>query len=49
MRDFSKHRKSQMLYRDKTNSISEICRMLNISRATLYRYLNTGRGNVVKP
>src|SRR5262245_1503462 len=29
---------AKKLYRDKTNSISEICRMLNISRATLYRY-----------
>jgi predicted DNA-binding protein YlxM (UPF0122 family) len=27
------------LYSDKTNSIPEICRMLNISRATLYRYV----------
>src|SRR5262249_11652822 len=30
---------AKKLYRDKTNSISEICRMLNISRATLYRYV----------
>jgi len=35
---------AKKLYRDKTNSISEICRMLNISRATLYRYINTGAG-----
>src|SRR5215470_3960907 len=35
---------AKKLYRDKTNSISEICRMLNISRATLYRYVNTGVG-----
>ena len=27
------------LYNDKTNTIDEICRTLNISRATLYRYL----------
>ena len=40
---------AKKLYRDKTNSISEICRMLNISRATLYRYINTGGGNVAKP
>jgi len=33
---------AKKLYRDKTNSIAEICRMLNISRATLYRYINTG-------
>jgi len=30
---------AKKLYRDKTNSIPEICRMLNISRATLYRYV----------
>jgi DNA invertase Pin-like site-specific DNA recombinase len=28
------------LYNDKTNTIDEICRTLNISRATLYRYMN---------
>ncbi len=38
---------AKKLYRDKTNSIPEICRMLNISRATLYRYLNTDGGNVI--
>jgi len=27
-------------YRDTSNSINEICRMLNISRATFYRYIN---------
>jgi DNA invertase Pin-like site-specific DNA recombinase len=27
------------LYKNKNNSISEICKSLNISRATLYRYL----------
>jgi DNA invertase Pin-like site-specific DNA recombinase len=31
----------QTLYNDKTNTIDEICRTLNISRATLYRYINT--------
>src|SRR6266567_3912970 len=30
---------AQQLYNDKNNSISEICKMLNISRATLYRYI----------
>ena len=30
---------AKKLYRDKTNAIPEICRMLNISRATLYRYV----------
>jgi DNA invertase Pin-like site-specific DNA recombinase len=31
----------QTLYADKTNTIDEICRTLNISRATLYRYITT--------
>src|SRR6266480_5035484 len=31
---------AQALYNDKTNSISDICKTLNISRATLYRYIN---------
>src|SRR2546427_1068631 len=35
---------AKKLYRDKTNSISEICRLLHISRASLYRYINTGAG-----
>jgi DNA invertase Pin-like site-specific DNA recombinase len=29
------------LYNDKINTIDEICRTFNISRATLYRYVNT--------
>src|SRR5437660_5938661 len=32
---------AQQLYNDKTNSIADICKTLNISRATLYRYVNT--------
>jgi DNA invertase Pin-like site-specific DNA recombinase len=32
----------QELYSNKDNSIDEICRTLNISRATLYRYIKTG-------
>ena len=32
---------AQALYNDKTNSIAEICTTLNISRATLYRYIKT--------
>jgi DNA invertase Pin-like site-specific DNA recombinase len=35
-------KKAQMakaLYKDKNNTIDEICRTLNISRATLYRYV----------
>ena len=30
---------AQALYRDKTNSIEEICTVLHVSRSTLYRYL----------
>src|SRR5690348_9895962 len=30
---------AQILYDDKQNSISDICKTLNISRATLYRYI----------
>src|SRR5207248_5972962 len=30
---------AQSLYDDKTNTIDEICQTLNISRATLYRYI----------
>src|SRR2546423_12112386 len=30
---------AQQLYDDKTNSISDICKTLNISRSTLYRYI----------
>ncbi len=30
---------AQSLYDDKTNTIEEICKTLNISRATLYRYI----------
>ena len=33
---------AQALYNDKNNSIAEICRTLNISRATLYRYIQKG-------
>jgi DNA invertase Pin-like site-specific DNA recombinase len=31
---------ARALYADKTNSVSEICKTLGISRATLYRHLN---------
>src|SRR5436309_4479373 len=30
---------AQHLYNDKTNAISDICKTLNISRSTLYRYI----------
>jgi DNA invertase Pin-like site-specific DNA recombinase len=32
---------AQSLYDDKNNTIEEICKTLNISRATLYRYIKT--------
>src|SRR5436309_8248338 len=32
---------AQELYNNKQNSIAEICKSLNISRATLYRYIQT--------
>jgi DNA invertase Pin-like site-specific DNA recombinase len=35
-----KAQQASTLYNDKTNTIDEICRTLNISRATLYRYIN---------
>ena len=31
----------QALYNDKNNTVDEICKTLNISRATLYRYIKT--------
>jgi DNA invertase Pin-like site-specific DNA recombinase len=34
---------AQALYNDKNNTIDEICKTLNISRATLYRYIYTGK------
>jgi DNA invertase Pin-like site-specific DNA recombinase len=30
---------AQALYNDKNNTVDEICKTLNISRATLYRYV----------
>jgi DNA invertase Pin-like site-specific DNA recombinase len=36
---------AKKLYADKTTPISDICKTLHISRATLYRYINTGGGN----
>jgi len=33
---------AKKLYKDKTNTIADICKTLHISRATLYRYINTG-------
>src|SRR2546430_16698692 len=36
----------QALYNDKSNSIVDICKTLNISRATLYRYIQTGQKEI---
>ncbi len=38
----SKVAMAQALYNDPTNSIADICKTLNISRATLYRYIKPG-------
>jgi DNA invertase Pin-like site-specific DNA recombinase len=32
---------AQALYNDKNNTVDEICKTLNVSRATLYRYIDT--------
>jgi len=34
---------AQALYNDKNNPIDDICKTLNISRATLYRYVGKGK------
>jgi predicted transcriptional regulator YheO len=34
------------LYQNKDNTIDEICRTLNISRATLYRYVNKSNTDI---
>src|SRR5436305_1517981 len=36
---------AQSLYDDKNNTIDEICKTLHISRATLYRYIQTPKGS----
>jgi DNA invertase Pin-like site-specific DNA recombinase len=40
---------AKKLYRDQTITIPEICKTLNISKATLYRWVNMGGGNVTRP
>jgi DNA invertase Pin-like site-specific DNA recombinase len=40
---------AKKLYRDRTLTIPEICKTLHISKATLYRWVNTGGGNRAKP
>ena len=42
--DHKKVQMAQALYNDKSNSITDICRTLRVSRATLYRYVQTGIG-----
>jgi DNA invertase Pin-like site-specific DNA recombinase len=44
----SKVAMAKKLYHDRSNSIGDICKTLHISRATFYRYINTGGGNVAK-
>jgi DNA invertase Pin-like site-specific DNA recombinase len=39
---------AQSLYDDKSNTIDEICKTLNISRATLYRYIRTPKVVITK-
>src|SRR5437868_10539713 len=39
---------AQALYNDKNNTVGEICKTLNISRATLYRYIQTPKVSVTK-
>jgi DNA invertase Pin-like site-specific DNA recombinase len=40
---------AKKLYRDRTLSIPEILKTLNISKATLYRWVNAGGGNRAEP
>jgi DNA invertase Pin-like site-specific DNA recombinase len=38
---------AQALYDDQRNGIADICQTLGVSRATLYRYIRTGRGEAM--
>jgi DNA invertase Pin-like site-specific DNA recombinase len=40
---------AKKLYRDWTILIPEICKTLHILKATLYRWVNAGGGNLAKP
>jgi predicted transcriptional regulator YheO len=40
-REVTKESRVQSLYENRNNTIDEICKTLNISRATLYRYIQT--------
>ena len=46
---WSKVAMAKRLYADKTNTPDDICETLHISRATLYRYIKAGGGNVAQP
>src|SRR5256886_5121906 len=39
---------AQSLYDNRNNTIDEICRTLNVSRATLYRYIQTAKASPTK-
>jgi DNA invertase Pin-like site-specific DNA recombinase len=43
LNDAKKVARTQRLYDDKTNSINDICKMLRVSRSTLYRYVQVKR------
>ncbi len=45
MLDAKRQKQAVTLYRDKTNSIGDICRTLRIGRTTLYRYLAAEKGS----
>jgi predicted transcriptional regulator YheO len=40
-REVTKESRVQPLYENSNNTIDEICKTLNVSRATLYRYIQT--------
>src|SRR5947209_20194613 len=39
---------AQSLYENRDNTIEEICKTLNVSRATLYRYIQTSKASTTK-
>jgi len=41
--DLKKVAMAQALYEDKANAINDICKILQVSRATLYRYIKVGK------
>ena len=40
-----KFEQAKVLMKDHRNSIPDICKLLDISKSTLYRYLNEGAGS----